>query len=325
MSGLFEDDIRGRKGKDGKRPRGRDRSIPMRVGELHRNTRGHPEVVIKISSYAKDRGRASAHADYVTRRDKEGGDLPVEMADGSVLTEPEEISEVLDDWFARQETRKDARKTVNMVLSTPTGSDPAKLKVAVREFAKDFFGNHDYMFVIHTDTKNPHAHLTVKTRDFDGKQLRLGKPQLKQMRDLYAAKLREQGVEVNSAYRSDRGKSQRPKSQGQYHLDKRGESRNTASLKRTARDLDEGMPKDEPWRDAMLKRHKQTRAEYLGSAKFLRSEFGGEFEQQSKDLEDFANNLPAPKTRLDIEIQRQQQQQNANRKQQDRGPGGVTR
>ena len=323
MAELFEDDIRGRTGQDGKRPRLRDQRIPQRVGELHRNTRGHPEVVIKISSYAKTRGRAAAHADYVTRRDKEGGDLPVEMADGSVLTEKAEIDEVLDDWFSREEVRQDARRTANMVLSSPTGTDPSKLKLAVREFAMDFFGNHDWMFVIHTDTKNPHAHVTVKTRDFDGKQMRLGKPELKAMRDLYAAKLREQGVEVNSAYRTDRGQYHRPKSQGQYHLDRRGESRNTAAVREKAKDYQPGTRVEEPWRTAMESRDKQTRAEYLGSAKYLRSEFGDQFEQQAQDLENFAKDLPAPTTRLDLEVQRQQQA--ANRREQERGPGGVSR
>ena len=317
MAELFEDDIRGRKGEEAKRPH--PRRIPQRVGELHRNTRGHSEVVIKVSSYAKDRGRAAAHADYVARRGKEGGDLPIEMADGSVLTEKEEVSEVLDDWFARQETRKDARRTANIVLSSPTGSDPAEVRIAVQKFAVDFFGNHDYMFVIHTDTSNPHAHLTVKTRGFDDKQLRLGKPQLKQMRDLYAAKLREQGIQINSAYRTDRGKSVRPKSQGQYHLDKRGQSRNTASRKRQAASKALGVPKHEPWREAMQERYKQTQAEYLGSAKYLRSEFGPEFETQAKDLETFAKNLPPPTTRLDLEVQRQQQAANRNQTDRDHG------
>ena len=167
-------------------------------------------------------------------------------------------------WFARQETRKDAQRTANIVLSSPTGSDPAKVRIAVQKFAVDFFGNHDYMFVIHTDTSNPHAHLAVKTRGFDGKQLRLGKPELKAMREQYAVQLRDQHIDVNAAYRSDRGKWQRPKSQGQYHLDKRGESRNTASVREQAAKKALGIPKSEPWREPMQERYKQTRAEYLG-------------------------------------------------------------
>lgn len=320
--GIFEDDIRGKNAKEVSRrylPRGK--RIPQRVGQLHRNTRNNPEVVVKVSSYTKDRGRAIAHAKYVTRRDKEGvEDLPAEMADGSLLSEPEEVDEVIDSWFAAPEKRKDARRTVNIVLSSPAHSDVEKVKQAVREFASDFFGNHDYMFVTHTDTKNPHAHLTVKTRDFDGQQLRLGKDRLQIMRELYAQKLREQGIDVNASYRTERAQWRKSKSQALHHLDKPNaekprESRVSAARKRSA-ELGADSVKDQPWRSAMQAKRDAMNAEYRGAAKYLRQTFGDEFEAQAQALEEFGDQLPKPKT-LSDEIA---EQLHAQKQQQDRQP-----
>ena len=99
-----------------------------------------------------------------------------------------------------------------------------------------------------------------------------------------------------------------------------GESRNTASVREQAAKKALGVPpQSEPWREAMQERYNKTRAEYLGSAKYLRSEFGAQFESQANDLEDFAKNLPAPTTRLDLEVQRQQQAANRQQRDLDRG------
>lgn len=307
MSELFEDDIKGRKAKEDRvKTRGRTRqNVPPRVVELAQTAKGSPEVVLKVSSYAKTRSRAGAHADYIARRGKEGGDLPMETADGSILETAEEVNEVLDDWFARASKRKDTRRTANIVLSSPEGTDPEKVRRAVRDFAGDFFGNRDWMFVVHTDTKNHHAHLSVKTHDFDGNQLRLGKPELKAMRDLYAAKLREQGVEVNSSYRRDRAQWNRGQSTGEYQSRRRlrgtgRESESEAAIRQKGRDKANAPATADPAADAMQASYKRTVAEYQGAARFIREELGGDgSDALAQNLERYAANLKPPETAVD--------------------------
>ena len=302
--GLFEEEIHGRKARE-ERAHSRGVSAPARVVALVRNVQRLPEVVVKVSGYAKTRSRAVANAGYITRRDKDVEDFPVELADGSVLTDPRAIDEVIDTWFAAREVRQDARRTVNIILSSPRASDPATVKDAVRGFARDFFANHDYLFVMHTDTPNPHAHLTVKMRGFDGRQLRLNKPELQDMRERYASALRERGIAVNASYRSDRGQWRKARSQALHHLDsKEGqkavqESRVLTALKEKATRQKTTAPEAQPWRAAMQRRRDLMNAEYRGAAKYLRETHGERFADLAVALTAFGDQLPKPTTLLD--------------------------
>ncbi|MBL4571559.1 MAG: relaxase/mobilization nuclease domain-containing protein [Gammaproteobacteria bacterium] len=291
---LFEDEIRGRTG-DESRPKGNrfakskggegGRELNLRIRRLVKNSKGLPEAVVKVSSWTKNSGKAIAHAKYVARAGKKDGDLPFELEDGSVLTKPEEAVDLLKTWETDKHQRKDARFTANIVLSSPEGTDPDKVRRAVRGFASDFFGNHEFMFVVHEDTKNHHAHLTVKAAGFDGKQLRLGKAELKMAREHYATHLLAQGVEVNASYRSDRGHWEKSKPQSKHHLEQEGRAdpRKVAEIKQTH-------PEQETKEEGGNK-YIDIKAEYLGAARYLRSTDETQSVLDADSLEKFAESI----------------------------------
>jgi len=54
------------------------------------------------------------------------------------------------------------------MLSMPPGTDRESVKKAARNFAREVFENHQYVFVAHEDEKHPHVHIAVKAVDRDG-------------------------------------------------------------------------------------------------------------------------------------------------------------
>lgn len=167
-----------------------------------------PQAVIKVVSYASGTKRVAATLDYVSR----GGDLVMEDETGMLINGKEEIKEVLADWaqdFGQQtKMNKGAscRDSMHMILSTPNNTDETATLRAVKDFMeKEFSKNHQYLFTVHNDTDNPHAHVVVKTKGFDGKYLRTNKRILQQWRESFAEKLMEHGIEADSSSRLARG------------------------------------------------------------------------------------------------------------------------
>lgn len=284
MVELFESRIQG---KVTERSRAIDSAgVPKRVIDLHRNTQGLSQAIVKVSSYSKSQSRAEAHASYIMRHDKDVETVPVELSDGSVVIEHEDVCAVIDDWFAQEEIRSNARRVVNIVLSSPAGTDVEQLKASVRDFSSSYFQAHESMFVIHTDTPNPHAHLSVKTRSHHGEQLRLGRAELKEMKDAYAESLRDNGIEVHSSYRSDRGQFQRSVSQAVHHMREDDIKKN----KKTRFD-DKPLDDSHPAQDSLTRSIQRTHNEYLGAALFLRRTYGDTYKKEAQELEYFGDAL----------------------------------
>ena len=103
---------------------------------------------------------------------------------------------------------------MHMVLSMPEGVEPESVKNAVRDFAKDVFGkNHEYVFALHTDERQPHVHLTVKIQGHDGNRLNPRKDGLRQWRDDFALAMRDQGGDADATPRASRSIVKKPESQ----------------------------------------------------------------------------------------------------------------
>ena len=84
--------------------------------------------------------------------------------------------------------------------------DQAQATEAARQFFREAFAeNHDYVFAAHTDTENFHVHVVVEAAGQDGKQLRIGPPDLQALRELFAEKALEQGIELDASPRWARG------------------------------------------------------------------------------------------------------------------------
>lgn len=182
----------------------------------------NPEVMVKIP---KRTGNSSGmkgvknHLDYISRN----GSLELENQDGHKISGTKEIKETLNDWrkFGIPEN-SEKREALNLVLSMPPGTDPKAVKDAAREFAKEQFKGHQYVFVLHTDEPHPHVHLAVSMRDELGKRMNPRKNDLFHWRVRFAEKMREQGVDCAATKRQHRGKAQKGEHSILRNMQKRG-------------------------------------------------------------------------------------------------------
>lgn len=182
--------------------------IPKSRAQRLQQARKSPQAVVKVASYAGGKKSVGALLRYINRR----GSLEMEDESGFTLTGADEVNEVLDDWakdFGQQKKTtkgKENRDVMHLILSTPKGSDKKAAEGAVRDFVgKEFSGNHQYLFAIHDDTNNPHAHVIVKTRGHDGKYLRTNKDVFHSWREGFAAECINHGIDVDSSSRLARG------------------------------------------------------------------------------------------------------------------------
>jgi type IV secretion system T-DNA border endonuclease VirD2 len=109
-------------------------------------------------------------------------------------------------WSRDFDQRKDSRDTAHFVFSMPPGSDPKALRKAVRSVGQNTFPDNEWVIGIHQDKQHPHAHMVVKMRGRKkDKKVRLNKPELYRLREVFAEAAREQGVELTASPRAARG------------------------------------------------------------------------------------------------------------------------
>jgi type IV secretory pathway VirD2 relaxase len=107
----------------------------------------------------------------------------------------------------------------------PPGTSPDKVLEAVRNFAREeFWGQHRYAFVLHTDEPHPHVHLLLKAVDEEGVRLSIKKTTLRRWRSEFARNLRLLGVAANATERAVRGQGMKAKKDGIYRASQRGDS-----------------------------------------------------------------------------------------------------
>ncbi|HEX2655769.1 MAG TPA: relaxase/mobilization nuclease domain-containing protein [Xanthobacteraceae bacterium] len=112
-----------------------------------------------------------------------------------------------------------------LMFSMPPGTPPEKVLGAVRTFAREeFWGQHRYVFALHTDEAHPHVHLVVKALSEQGVRLNIRKATLRHWRSEFARNLRAVGVEANATERAVRGQHRKAKKDGIHRASLRGES-----------------------------------------------------------------------------------------------------
>lgn len=258
MTEWYEDKVKG------KRNREQEKEIrAQKVKEAERHSKGYGQAVVKVYSYSHGVASVKSHAKYLTR----DSELPMEVGgkDGDeniLISDPDEVKEILEEWSDDFDTFKNSRDVANITLSAPVGSDRGGVEKAARSFSREYFSHTEYMFVVHNDTNHPHAHLMVKMRDNNNEKIRLDKKQLKQMRETFAEKLRDNGINVGSSYRTDRGVFKKPFPQmAKYIRERVGEWEADRQLKEQVKDLTKKLIKGEKMEKpkfltAMEKKHK---------------------------------------------------------------------
>lgn len=200
-----------------------ERSTQTKLISTVRNTvKKVPEVMVKISGGGKSFAQIKGHLDYISRN----GDVPLEDENGNSIYGREAIRDLRGEWQyggMGLTTESSVKQAFNVILSMPPGTDRAAVTSAAREFAQHEFGlNYSYVFATHEDEKHPHVHLCVKAMGHDGIRLNPRKADLQQWRELFADRLRANGIEANATRRPVRGVTKRPRKQAVVHLEKRG-------------------------------------------------------------------------------------------------------
>jgi len=216
-------------------PGHRDRLSPAEVQQIARTVRCTPEVMVKVLSRGgQDLGAVRRHLDHLRLRDD--GELELETDDGQRLSGEGVSKDLLEDWDLdleehRRQSDLDARRSRSpklvhkLMFSMPAGTPPEKVLTAVRNFAQEeFWGQHRYAFVLHTDEAHPHVHLVLKAVSEQGVRLNIKKATLRRWRSEFARNLRALGVEANATERAVRGENRKAKKDGIYRASQRGDS-----------------------------------------------------------------------------------------------------
>ena len=166
-----------------------------------RASRGLPQAVVKISSYSHSAGAVASRLEYIGRE----GELELEGPNGEVRAQAE-LEQTVAVWDADTEPGRGRRFAMSAMVSFPADVDQEQATEAARQFFREAFAeNHDYVFAAHTDTENFHVHVVVEMAGQDGKQLRIGPPDLQALRELFAEKALEAGIELDASPRWARG------------------------------------------------------------------------------------------------------------------------
>lgn len=203
----------------------------------------------------------SWHFDYISRQ----GGLALEGDDGWEL-HGQAGKELVEDWdldidelrpqMDRIDTRgsKPMKLVHKLVFSMPEGTPPQKVLSAVRNFAREeFYSQHRYAMVLHTDEPHPHVHLVLRALSDEGKRLNIKKATLRHWRSQFAQHLRAQGVAANATERAVRGESRKPMKDGIYRASQRGDSTYTrGQAESVARELVGGEVRPESGKRTLL-------------------------------------------------------------------------
>jgi len=274
---------------------------------LKRTVRKVPEVIVKISGSSQSMSRIKAHFDYISRN----GDVPLENEAGQTLQGKETLGELRDDWKLSADgatiphENGYRREAFNIVLSMPPGTDREAVHQAAREFAKENFDGHMYVFAAHNDEKHPHVHLCVKAVGRDMVRLNPRKADLQAWRESFAEKLRENGIEANATPRAVRGKARRAEKQAVLHIEKRGAASWTKQAR--AKAVSAAVAAQSPGiteHDAKIEQQRKTVMERYGTiAKTLAGSTQQSDLQLAVAITQHVAAMPAPKTahRLAVE------------------------
>ena len=184
----------------GRLPRG-GRQWAGSLGQRARASRGLPQAVFKISSYSHSAGAVASRLEYIGR----AGELELEGPTGKLLDQAA-LEQTVAVWDGDTEPGRGRRFAMSAMVSFPADVDEEHATEAARQFFREAFAeNHDYVFAAHTDTENFHVHVVVEMAGQDGKQLRIGRDDIQELRELFAEKALEAGIELDASPRWARG------------------------------------------------------------------------------------------------------------------------
>lgn len=289
--------------------RGTNASPPLTAAQarakLERIVRKAPEVMVKISGKQRGARHLAEHFGYISRH----GKLEIRSSEGEMITDEKRLKAIAADWDMLDQAMnaygKDRPTSMSMVLSMPGGTtDAATIHDAVQAFARvEFEGQFSYMVALHTDTANPHVHLTVATQGADGARFNPRKADLHHWRESFAHELRQRGIAAEATPRRARGHVQKRVRSPAHHLEARtaGQGRDL-DLNRLIEDRAQAFARSQnPERRAedvlALGRQKQIRGAYADAAAALAATGEAEDRALAEDIAGFVADMPAAVSR----------------------------
>jgi len=276
---------------------------PAGLEQIRRTARRTPEVVVKVLPRASNDLKAvGKHLDYIGRK----GELKLESDDGErfggLIGK-----DLLDDWdldiddvrrqanLVATKSRKPPKLVHKLMFSMPPGTPPDKVLRAVRNFAREeFWGQHRYAFVLHTDEPHPHVHLVLKAVNEQGVRLNIKKATLRHWRSEFARNLRMLGVEANATERAVRGESRKAKRDGIYRAGLRGESTHvSAQDEAVAADMIRGKSSFEFGKRTLVDTRRQVESGWRNLAMTLAK---NGHQDLAHYVQQFVDRMPAAKT-----------------------------
>jgi hypothetical protein len=293
-------------GRGGPRETG-GRLTSAQLEQIQRTVRRTPEAVVKVLPRASNDFKAvGKHLDYIGRK----GGLELETDDG------ERVSgrigkDFLDDWdldlddvrrqatLAAKKGRKPPKLVHKLMFSMPPGTPPDKVLGAVRNFAREeFWGQHRYAFVLHTDEPHPHVHLVLKAVDEQGVRLNIKKATLRHWRSEFARNLRMLRVEANATERAVRGESRKAKKDGIYRASLRGDSTYVrAQAEAVAAELFKGHVRGETGQHKLAQTRHHVERGWRNLAINLANDG---YQELARDVQRFVDWMPAAKTEREL-------------------------
>ena len=217
---LLRDQPHGRKGQSGRligtggyrRP-----GMSGRMAALERSLRiaqRRPQAVLKVTRYGHGGYKIIDHAHYIRRH----GKLELEDEAGNVIDDPASIRRRVRQWTERagagmdepgEITKRKRRVTAHFVLDAGAAAKPEALTKATRQFLSERFGKdgHEYWFVRHDDTKQPHIHVVLNLQNGAGRRLHTSVGEVQSWREQFAEIARQHGIEVDASRAWERGKA----------------------------------------------------------------------------------------------------------------------
>lgn len=161
---------------------------------------------ILLEPGAPGNGQSSV-VDRLTRLQERGAALSDSDA---LLDNPSAIQAESRAW--RRDLRSfKPRDTMHLIVSAKAGVDVDAFRTAVRGFVHEQFGEHKFMFGVHTDKADAghvHAHVMVAVRNAEGVKIHPGPQDFRHWRETFAEHAQMQGLKIVATSAAERASSQ---------------------------------------------------------------------------------------------------------------------
>lgn len=273
--------------------------------QLGRTAKGAPQVVVKITS--RIHGAASTvgaftYAGRIGMSDQEP--IGIETSEGKELMSAHDmmlLAREWQQWETADEARRNGATAIAMVFSMPPGTDPEKVREAVRDFAETDLSNRRWVMALHTDEAHPHVHLIIAGRDNDGRRFNPNREFLQQCRERFAENLRDRGVEADATIRMARGYPPKQDPTPVLKMRERGaepdaDKGRLAMIAPQSPATEQRLEERERARSKTVENHASVREVYARAAAELEAHGGAAEADRAKAIRSFVDAMPVPAT-----------------------------